>query len=293
MLLKTSQRVVQDAVTSSLKKLKVNDLKTIAGQCGIASSGKKADLCNRLDNHFKTIITHGQKTTSNEFNPERSIPKSILSFDVGYRNLAHVKLDHNNTIMEWCRTDLQLENFHPSAAAPIMRNYVQKQILPMLKDGVRVEAIVMEQQRYRDNGSPNVFEHTIRVNTIEAMLWYALYEVMASSTSSVVMEAISRQAVDRIWREDWEQVISPPPPDSTRAKMNRYKKKACVALVKDWLEKDDTSLIRVNRQELTDGFLYETKQDDMADTLLQAMAWYRWRHGSLKYIQKCVQNNFS
>ncbi|KAI9269297.1 ribonuclease H-like domain-containing protein [Phascolomyces articulosus] len=290
MLLKTSQLVVKDAVTSSLNKLKVNDLKTIALQCGITSTGKKVDLFNRLDNHFNTIITNASSTTTDQFIPNETIPKSILSFDVGYRNLAHVKLDHQHNILEWRRTDLQLENFHPSVAAPLMRNYVQELIVPMLRDGMHVGAIVIEQQRYRDNSSHSVFEHTIRVNTIESMLWYALYEIVdtvSTSSSSVVMEAIARPAVDRIWRADWEQVTPPPPEGSTKAKMNRYKKQACVQLIKHWFEKNTT--IRVGRQELMDVFLNEKKQDDMADALLQAMSWYRWRHSALQYIEQCVE----
>ncbi|KAI9496541.1 ribonuclease H-like domain-containing protein [Zychaea mexicana] len=292
MFSRASSHVVQDAVTSSLAKLKVNDLKTIAGRCGITASGKKADLCSRLDSHFESIVINGTAPTSSgdaKFDPESSIPKSILSFDVGYKNLAHVKLDCNNTITEWCRTDLQLENFHPSASAPIMRSYVHELILPALKDG-SVKAIVMEQQRYRENGGHNVFEHTIRVNTIEAMLWYALYEAIGGrqlSSPYVVLEAVSRPAVDRMWRADWEQVTPPPPPDSTKAKMNRYKKLACVKLVKHWLEED--KMVRVDRQELWDNFIQEKKQDDMADCLLQAMSWYRWRHSALEYMQQCLE----
>ena len=220
------------------------------------------------------------------YHPTRAIPRSIVSFDIGYRNLAHVKLDHHNSVVEWVRTDLQLEDFHPSKTVPVIRNYMKQCILPMLDDGV--ETIMLEQQRYRQNSAPNVFEHTIRVNSIEAMLWYALYE--AVDGRSISLESISRQAVDRMWRSEWEEV-HPLPEDTSAPQRNRHKKIACVKLVDHWL--DEGERIHLSRPELKATFKAEKKKDDMADCLLQAMTWYRWRQTSVDYIQECYDAIYS
>ncbi|KAI8142734.1 ribonuclease H-like domain-containing protein [Fennellomyces sp. T-0311] len=160
-----------------------------------------------------------------------------------------------------------------------MHNYIKDWIQPILDEGVG--AIVLEQQRYRQNSAPAVFEHTIRVNSIEAMLWYALYESVHDR--SIAMEPVSRKAVDRMWQSEFEQVHTPPE-SPTSAQRNRYKKAACVKLVDHWL--DDEHKVHVSRPELKDAFRMEKKQDDMADCLLQAMTWYRWRQASLEYIQE-------
>ncbi|KAL0081392.1 ribonuclease H-like domain-containing protein [Phycomyces blakesleeanus] len=204
---------------------------------GLATSGLKKELVTRLQNHYERIITNGN--VHGEYIREKALPSSVISFDLGYRNMAFCHLDSTNTIRNWIRVDLALPSFHPSITAPLIRQFVHSQIAPLMN---QAGAVVVEQQRYRSGGAHSVLESTIRVNAIEAMMWYALEEIR--TTNIMLMEPIQRAAVDKTWDE----------------------------ALKGW----------------TDESKQEKKQDDLSDSLLQAMAWYKWRRFSLDMIDATI-----
>lgn len=280
--------IVQRA--QSLYQLKVSELKTVAQQSGLVVGGNKTELRQRIQHHYDEIIANAT-TADGVFVPERVIPATIVSFDLGYRNLAHVRLDSENNILQWVRVDLELTDFHPSVSAPAVRRYVKQYIEPLLvADDKPVGAIVVEQQRYRENGGFAVLEHTIRVNSIEAMLWYALHDVLERRGTKVAnMDAIPRQGVDRVWRPAWEPLMPIPLKPSRFKKPSTYhhKKQACSRLVGQWLQ--NGQVVQCNSDDLKDMFLLERKKDDLSDCLLQGLTWYQWRKFTLKYIQSVLQ----
>ncbi len=150
-----------EALSASLSAHKVAQLKEIATQTGIASSGTKPNLVERLVQHFD-MSQNSEKLSS-----------SVLSFDLGYRNLAYCHLSQNAEILDWARVDLDLPSFHPSVIAPVVRQFIKDKVQQNLKEA---DMVVVEQQRARSGGSFSVLESTLRVNCVEAVLWGGLYE---------------------------------------------------------------------------------------------------------------------
>lgn len=273
---------------SRLSILKASELKQVAVQCGVATSGNKMELCDRIRHRFTTAI--GNISRHGHFEANQLVPASVVSLDLGYRNLAQIHLRHDNTIIAWDRIDLDIpeESFHPSVSAPFVRRYIQSNLEPLLLgNDDTVGAVLVEQQRYREAGAAAVLETTIRVNCVEAMLWYALYDMVDrhDSLQSIPLMAIQRQAVDRVWAPYWEKFISPSLAMSKRSKTYQ-KKQACSRLVEHWLQQDQ--VVTCRDTQIKDGFLQEGKKDDLSDCLLQAMTWYQWRRFMVDYIHDAL-----
>ncbi|KAI8339512.1 ribonuclease H-like domain-containing protein [Chlamydoabsidia padenii] len=245
--------MILQRVNAHLSTLKVVELKELARSCGVLMYGTKPILTGRLQTHFEHL--YQQSTTMVDM--DRLLPPSVLSFDMGYRNLAFVHLTRQKHITAWHVTDLELNQFHPSAMVPVVNRFVQQHICPLLPTHT-----VIEQQRARSSSSHGIFEHTLRVNTIEALLWCTLAQV-----NDAPMEPILRQPVDKLWLLD-ENLLT----------LN--KKKASVVLVKDWLEQGKVTC----PDDLVDMFMTTKKKDDLSDALMQALAFYQWRENAIKYL---------
>ncbi|CDH59426.1 hypothetical protein RO3G_09272 [Lichtheimia corymbifera JMRC:FSU:9682] len=279
------------AIDARLSNLKAYELKDVAIQCGVSTSGRKNEVCDRIRHRFASAMS--SITRHDHFEADQLVPTSVVSLDLGYRNLAHIHLRHDNTILAWDRIDLDIpeeSSFHPSISAPFVRRYIQSSLEPLLlckEDDVG--AVLVEQQRYREAGAAAVLETTIRVNCVEAMLWYALYDMVDrhDSLQTIPLVAIQRQAVDRIWAPEWEKFITPSLAMSKRSKTYQ-KKQACSRLVEHWLREDQVVTCRDTR--IKDGFFQQGKKDDLSDCLLQAMTWYQWRRFMVDYIRDTISS---
>ncbi|KAI8376535.1 ribonuclease H-like domain-containing protein [Radiomyces spectabilis] len=267
---------VTEAVAHRLASCKAYELREIALKSGVKTIGTKAALESRLLSHYQGVID--ESTRQGRFSFEDGLPSSVLSVDLGYRNLAFVQLTKNNTVKAWSRVDLELPSFHPSVAAPLVREFVKSRLMPLMPS---TGAIAVEQQRARSNGSFGVFEVTLRVNCVEAMLWCALHEV--TEGRSMPKEAIPRQIVDGYWKDTLLQFASDP---STAKLTGKDKKQAGTRLVEHWLENNHT--IHCS-DTLKAQFAQESKKDDLSDCLLQALTWYQWRRFILEYTQNAIK----
>lgn len=254
------------ALSTSLQAKRVADLKEIATNCGVIVSGKKSDLVQRLTAHCASAAPR---------------PSSILSFDLGYRNLAYCHLSADKTVLDWARVDLDLPSFHPSVVAPIVRQFIQKRVLQKLEVADRV---LVEQQRARSNGSFNVLETTIRVNCVEAILWSGLYEGIDRINRPVDMTPVLRQNIDRAWKDEIQQVIEEDLGSLSKLKSSyEQKKRAGVYLVQKWL---DTDAMVTCSDALKEMYATEKKKDDLSDCLVQALTWYKWESYTKSFIQQ-------
>ncbi|KAL9547768.1 hypothetical protein MBANPS3_006013 [Mucor bainieri] len=236
------------ALSTSLHAKRVADLKEIAIGCGVLTSGNKPDLVQRLTTHFTSP-------------PPAS--RSILSFDLGYRNLAYCHLDANKTVLDWARVDLDLPSFHPSVVAPIVRQFIKDRVMQNLEVADRV---LVEQQRNRSNGSHTILEGTIRVNCVEAILWTGLYEGVDRIHRQVSMTPVLRQNIDRAWKDEIQQVIDEDPHRLSKLKSSYGQKKlAGVYLVQQWL---DTDTMITCSDRFKDMYAAEKKKDDLSDCLI-------------------------
>ncbi|KAI9316193.1 RED-like protein N-terminal region-domain-containing protein [Dichotomocladium elegans] len=243
------------AIDTWLKRLKGKDLRAVALNCGVSTSGRKDDIRTRLQLNFEHLLA-SSKNDQGIFDPKRAIPNAIVSLDLGYRNFAHVQLTKEGTITAWAVTDLGIgDPFHASTAAPCVRRYVNNELKPLLTtpDGDTVGAILLEQQRYRSAGSKNILEATVWVNTIESMLWYELQDI----TTQVLMQPIRRRPVDMIWEPHYRHFGL------------ASKKRAGARLVAGWLDRNEVVSCPDHLKTMYDE---TSKKDDLADCLLQAMA---------------------
>ncbi|KAK1761214.1 mitochondrial cruciform cutting endonuclease 1 [Echria macrotheca] len=160
------------------KNLKLDALQHLAFHCGLSKTGTKQLLAQRL------------RTTAREYEP---LPPDarVLSIDLGLRNFAfslmtpgpdrrkhgplihlhawqHVNLLLAGSTNKAASSDIESgsPDFSPGIMAQRATELVHDRLLPL-----RPTHILIERQRWRTAGRPSVQEWTIRVNTLEAMLY--------------------------------------------------------------------------------------------------------------------------
>jgi Mitochondrial resolvase Ydc2 / RNA splicing MRS1 len=246
---------------------KASELKIEAISTGVQTSGTKAEVLNRIISQYNAVFSP-YVTTANL----KIVPESVISIDVGYRNLAFAHVTKDNQVLRWQRVDLDIDNHHPSHSAISVTRFVRQQLLTKREKEC---AIVIERQRFRSMGGHSVLEHTLRVNMVEAMLWSAL---QCMTGPEMAKEAINAIAVEKYWSMTEPDFSTLSSADSKTA--SRSKKKRSQDLVTHWLDSnalDCSSSLRAM-------FSAEKKKDDLSDSLIQGVAWLNWR----KHMEKCI-----
>ncbi|KAK4213014.1 mitochondrial resolvase Ydc2 [Rhypophila decipiens] len=194
---------------ATLKDLKVKALQDIASSCGLLKSGNKAQVYQRI------------RTAARQFKP---LPPNarILSIDMGIRNMAFcllrpqgppfrlatnskgeitnrgkpsvqvgtwkrlaldVRSSHDTTTESDPEATTTAEDFSPAQMAKMALSFVQSHILP--SDPTH---ILIERQRYRSASSPAITNWTIRVNSLEAMIYsmLAVYKSLGKFHGEVI-----------------------------------------------------------------------------------------------------------
>lgn len=201
------------------------------------------------------------------------------------------------------------ESFEPSVYALLTNTFV-RHILDRFSP---LDAVLIERQRYRSSSAAAIQEWTVRVNMFEAML-HAVFHCLHGKDSPVA-ESVSPHRVTRFWvdrvGERFLEIQKKPqrrkkkevPGEELgeelgvegvevvikREKTYRKTKLAKVSLVKDWLRSGDVVNLGKDakgvaadfepvkrRRELKSASGGKGKLDDLADCLLQGMAWIRW-----------------
>ncbi|KAG2182494.1 hypothetical protein INT43_007425 [Umbelopsis isabellina] len=259
------RNAVLKELRSRLEVNKASQLKMEAALTGVAVSGTKKELIERIVLHYDTVLLDDTVTKT-----YTAVPESVISIDMGYRNLAFAHVSREQKVLRWCRVDLDIDNHHPSQSASTVTRFVRDQLLKGIPPSSTDCAIVIEKQRFRSMGGFSVLEHTLRVNMVEAMLWSAL---QCMTDPNMIKEAVSPVAVEKYWSDikgycsDDNQLSS--------------KKKRSELLVAKLLS---SNYIDCN-PELLNMFASEKKKDDLSDSMLQGLAWLDWR----KYTQKNIQ----
>ena len=176
--------------------------------------------------------------------------------------------------------------------------------------------ILIERQRFRSGGASAVQEWTLRVNMLESMIWACLetlrhdsdgnsdgtkikgfpevYEVNPARVAKFWCVASGTTVPKGLLDQGWK------PNDTVTAvrESRKIDKKEKIAVVRSWLSHDEKMqpegskvALEFGDEALTvaNGFLSETKRkqvkneeksrklDDLADCLLQGVAWVRWQ----------------
>lgn len=181
--------------------------------------------------------------------------------------------------------------------------------------------ILIERQRFRSGGASAVQEWTLRVNMLESMLWACLETMRQVSDQERSNEALKQfpvvhevnpARVAKFWcmtptttgttvpkdlfAENWiEEIV----PNRTASRVTKkIEKKDKIAVVRSWLSESSSSELKGSSVALefsnetsvvADTFLTDAKKgrpagklDDLADCLLQGVAWVRWEENLRK-----------
>lgn len=285
-----------------LPPLKLSELKALAFQCGISSSGTKAVISSRL---IEAI----------QFSHESNRKKRVLSIDMGIRNLAYCVLDQSKdaakipSLVAWKRiavsskpvenleslTPAPKESFEPADFAAHAYKLLRHTLLVF-----RPTHILIERQRFRSMGSKHILEWTIRVNMFESMLYAVLHTLSEEEIWIGKVEAITPGKVGPYWvgtgiEGQKGELIKKRNTASVKAR----NKGAKIDLVQTWLSNKEMVLPKTKEAKATAKSYIERwhrgtgrqkknsarfevdeliKLDDLADSLLQGRAWIEWDH---------------
>ncbi|KAM7204829.1 Mitochondrial resolvase Ydc2 / RNA splicing MRS1 domain containing protein [Rhypophila sp. PSN 637] len=315
---------------ATLKDLKVKALQDIASSCGLLKSGNKARIYQRI------------RTAAQEFKPLTSEAR-ILSIDMGIRNMAFCLLwpripplqlatnskgEGNNKgrkpsvqVGTWKRLALDVrsshdtttttdsdpetrttEDFSPAQMAKMALSFVQSHILPL--DPTH---ILIERQRYRSASSPAITNWTIRVNSLEAMIYsmLAVYKSLGKFHGEVIPvtpRSVATFLLDEnpftagLIREGMKARLQKEKMETSKknkvdllGRLIRHKEEP----VTFWSEKAGRLAYaladrgRKKKAMKGDGGVQvkipHPKVDDLADCLLQGIAWVEW-HRNMEHL---------
>ncbi|EAT87724.2 hypothetical protein HBI56_119870 [Parastagonospora nodorum] len=274
-------------------------LQALLTRIGSASSGTKDVLHER----FQRDVAHSRLFALRPEWQARQKKKHgrqlrILSIDMGIKNLAFcdVSVDYKNgnatnptmDIMRWDKINLvdatrdlrrpglqakdhakDAEDVDPYSLPVLSRTaywFIKQEVLAVAPD-----IILIESQRWRSAGSAAILQWTVRVNTLEAMLWAVLETLRTerlTSPSKIKNEesckldfevyGVDPKRVGQFWlaqhararAEDLDQAVealaledTPPTTKAATKKIPRSKaeKKAKIALLRSWLSIEPAS----------------------------------------------------
>ncbi|ORY64336.1 mitochondrial resolvase Ydc2 [Pseudomassariella vexata] len=291
-----------------LPPLKQAQLKTLALACGLPLTGTKGVLIDYLL----------QACERQAHDKEHSIlNKRVLSIDLGLRNLAFSllhPLDQTSSaeikkngydfrrppraqLETWSRfsivpaqlaTPLETKNYDawsPAKLSQLTFGLVKDQLLTL-----KPTHILIERQRFRSGSMAAVQEWTLRVNTLEAMMHAVLRTLYEEKLWTGEVLSIPPARVGPFWLSDEGQGEKPVSKKSTKVR----NKQAKIDLVGKWLEQEDIKVMEGARS-TSRGFMNRwlnnpielgmdeklDKLDDLADCLLQGLAWIKWEQNRL------------
>lgn len=156
--------------------------------------------------------------------------------------------------------------------------------------------ILIERQRFRTGGQASVQEWTIRVGVFEGMLYAVLRALAEERKLQLQVEPMQPARVNGSWLEGPESVKAIP----AKKLSTRDVKQAKIALVCQMLQEEGgqsrftvTKQLRPFADEFVSVWKKETrnkksagggigKLDDLADSLLQGLAWINWQNNRIR-----------
>lgn len=283
--------------TTPIKAYNAAQLRHLAKLVGANSgTGTKTELATG-------ILSAVRQLKDNEDAESSTKSQRVLSIDMGVANLAYCtfeQLRHIGSLPivgEWNRVSLVRDvesdskpatQFSAPNLAQTAVKLVDDLVLSKPKESQPFH-ILIERQRWRTMGGPRVLEWTIRVNTLEAMLWAILSSIRNQGLWQGQVHAVDPSKVSGWWLENDVK-------DSRKASKKYVALKlAKVNLVRTWLTEglhvvsgspDSTKILQAlnlgaadQRKGLrTEKFENEHtgKLDDLADCMLQGVTFLKW-----------------
>ncbi|KAF3011243.1 hypothetical protein E8E13_011651 [Curvularia kusanoi] len=191
-------------------------LRALLTRIGSASSGTKSTLIARFQRDIqRSGLYDRQCGRKEEYASTQHRKLRVVSIDMGIKNLAFCDAEVSHSldskhgfdahmhVLRWKKLDLMShsdadsarfnvqdsgavagaadeegERFSPSVLSKTAYNLVVKEVL-----SARPDIVLIEKQRWRSGGGSAVQQWTVRVNTLEAMLWAVLETVKQTRLS--------------------------------------------------------------------------------------------------------------
>lgn len=296
------------AQLSWLATCKASQLRAIAIATGINSGGTKPVLTSRL---FDTL-QQDKLDPPNKIYDGNLKQHRIISIDMGIRNLAYCRLTlpshwpdpchspSNRPVIEaWDRiaiaqkADLKIPTLSAAPNVAIKETfdpltysehaYSLVNTLLFSSSHPAPTQILIERQRFRSMGGSAVQEWTLRVNMFEAMLYAVLKTLHSEGKWHGNVHPVAPSKVSKFWLGDGEV---------TREKRVNGKGEK-IDLVNRWLNEEEQKF-ELGKGALETACSWRRKRsggkgkgkdevganmgklDDLADCLLQGLAWISW-----------------
>jgi len=306
--------------------LRLKDLKTLAFKCGTTGTGTKSVLTQRL--YDEITLTPRLASHARILSIDMGIrnlaycvldvpPSSITRPDVTpstpkEKSKLIAKLPQ---ILDWSRLAVSTrpeisdsgpvvkEAFDPATLSNIAYKLLRSRLL--LTNPTHV---LIERQRFRSMGGSHVLEWTLRVNMFESILHAVLCTLKSEGSWAGEVISVTPGKVGPFWL----------PPDALEEEMKKSRKSKSakvqnkgvkIDLVRRWLEAGD--VVGLGNEEVkrtvtqyvekwgrspgrvkgvVGGEKVDTgKLDDLADCLLQGMAWVRWEENKRMVLRQGVE----
>ena len=303
--------------------LKLSQLKQLAFKCGLKTTGTKTILHSRLHHEITTATLRPAKSGK-----ILSIDMGIrnLAYCVLKTPSLQAQESQKPTLDAWYRLavsqapspktatdgskdiEVEKEAFDPATLSRAAYSLLRERLLIH-----KPAYILIERQRFRSNGSAHILEWTVRVNMLESILYAILHTLRAEGIWEGTVMAIAPGKVGPFWvGEAVETAVKEKKEKVRKSKAAKIQNKgAKIDLVGNWLHGGDILQLgnkdveriakaysekwdwvstgkRREKVELEPGEEKMGKLDDLADCLLQGMAWIQWEENKRLVLKQGV-----
>lgn len=203
------------------------------------------------------------------------------------------------------------EPFDPATLSHAAYNLLKNRLLP-----ANPTHVLIERQRFRSMSGASILEWTIRVNMLESILHAVLYTLKAEGTWKGEVKVILPQKVGPFWvgedavvakaketRKGEKQMVK----GRKSKSMKIINKGLKIDLVRKWLENGEmvemgnpeVELVKKaymekwdrlpGRRRVGEDEVKMGKLDDLADCLLQGLAWIQWEENKKTALKSGVE----
>lgn len=267
-----------------MPKVSLALLSEMASKCGLSRTGTKQSLSHSiLSKAFIEPSYH-----------------SICSIDIGTRELAYVELDlkcdYWYKVNRWKVSSLDLpKSYHPTVYATILRDYLLKEGLLQKEARPSIDHstdcwFLLERQRTRSFGHPAISESFLKVLFVEVQL----HSLLLDRCKSIDPRAVGRYFDLGCGKEKKKHAVKLIDQVIVKAAHNESNVKDHA--IKEENRKDNVPLSWKDRlifEKHHVAMWQEAKassKDDLADCLLQGVAYFDWRLNALDFASRLSQD---
>lgn len=239
--------------------LSLAELRAVSVRCGLASAASKTAQLQALEHFYRT-----------DASVFPVVPGEMLSLDLGLRNLAVCRLvcpsSGSIQVASWAKHDLSLPVvYNPRDYAHAVHDFCTRTLLPAFHG----RYIFIERQRHRTGSHAAILETIVRLAILEAQLH-------ATLSPGFTTVPVNPGSVARFFQ------LAP----------GKTKKAEAVSLVKGLLTGQKAASFSLSvPKDLTSHFYALSKQDDLADALLQGIAALEFRRHCRQFFDRDCANH--